>query len=223
MSEKIANQKTFTISQTTILNLKNDWQQHLKTYCSDQSKIEEIFHTLFEKYSEQHRAYHNLSHINYLLESLKNLELTDFDTIYLAAWFHDVIYEPKRNDNEIQSAKLAVELLPRLNLPVEKIRKIEQIILATQKHNAENLDNDGKLFLDLDLSILGADENTYRNYSQAIRQEYSHVPNILYRHGRRKVLENFLKRDIIFFTKFGRDQFENQARLNLANEIKELS
>lgn len=223
MSEKIANQKTFTISQTTILNLKNDWQRHLNPYCSDHSMSEEMFWILFEKYSEKHRAYHNLSHINYLLESLKNYELMDFETVYLAAWFHDVIYEPKRNDNEIQSANLALNQLAKFNLPVDKIRKIERIILATQKHCSENLDNDGKLFLDLDLSILGADENTYRNYSQAIRQEYSHVPDILYSHGRRKVLESFLKLGEIYFTESLRERFENQARLNLANEIKELS
>lgn len=223
MSEKFANQTAFTITQSTILNLETEWQTVLQRYCSDDLKIDEIFQLLVEKYCEKHRAYHNLSHVSYLLEESKKVEFEDFDVVFLATWFHDVIYEPKRNDNETESAKLAVELLQKLNIPNDKIAKIEKNILATQTHSAENLDNDGRIFLDLDLSILGANPEIYLNYSRAIRQEYSHVWNFLYRRGRRKVLESFLKRDVIYFTENLRTRFEKQARLNLANEIKELS
>ncbi len=223
MSKKMANPNFFTISQTDISNLKLDWQNVMQKYCDDAKKIDEIFQILVEKYSEKHRAYHNLSHINYLLGEVQKIDFADFDAVYFATWFHDVIYEPKKNDNEIESAKLAVKLLSNLNLPVNQIAKIEQIIIATQKHSAENLDDDGRIFLDLDLSILGATPEIYQNYSQAIRQEYSHVWKIFYRRGRRKILQNFLQRETIYFTENLRERFENQARLNLANEIKELS
>jgi predicted metal-dependent HD superfamily phosphohydrolase len=223
MSKKITNQDTFTISQTTIPNLKNEWQNVCQIYCSDQSKIDEIFQILVMRYSEKHRAYHNLSHINYLLEEAKKIEFEDADSVYLATWFHDVIYEPKKSDNEIESAKLAVKLLPELNFPNDKILKVEKIILATQRHSAEDLDDDGKIFLDLDLSILGANEEMYQNYSQAIRREYSHVWSFLYRRGRKKILENFLRREVIYFTESLRKRFEEQARLNLTDEIRLLS
>lgn len=223
MSKKFTNPNNFGTRQPTISNLQNDWQKVLLNYCSDESKIDKTFQILVEKYSESHRAYHNLSHINYLLEEAKKIEFADADAIYLTTWFHDLIYEPKKSDNEIQSAKLAVKLLQELNIPDNTITKIEQIILATQTHSDKNLDQDGKIFLDLDLSILGADKEIYWNYSQAIRQEYSQVEDILYRMGRKKVLENFLQRETIYFTENLRERFENQARLNLANEIKELS
>ncbi|HRH40862.1 MAG TPA: hypothetical protein PKY82_04400 [Pyrinomonadaceae bacterium] len=223
MSKKITNPNIFAISQTTISDLKNDWQKVLQKYCADTTNVDEIIQILIDKYSEKHRAYHNLSHINYLLKEAKKFDFADADAIYFTTWFHDVIYEPKKSDNEIESAKLAAKLLQKLILPEETITKIEQIILATQTHSAENLDEDGKIFLDLDLSILGADQEIYQNYSRAIRQEYSHVEYSLYRCGRKKVLENFLKRETIFFTENLRERFENQARLNLANEIKELS
>jgi predicted metal-dependent HD superfamily phosphohydrolase len=223
MSEKISNPNVFSVSETTVFNLQNDWREVLHRFSTAESKIEEIFANLVEKYSEKHRAYHNLGHINYLLEEVKKIELADFNTIFLATWFHDAIYEPKRSDNESESAKLAVKLLPQLNFPAEKTVKVEQIILATQAHSPENLDEDGKIFLDLDLSILGADAEIYQNYSQAIRREYSHVWNFLYRRGRKRILENFLRRETIYFTDNLRDRFEKQARLNLANEIKELS
>lgn len=219
----MANSEIFTISQTTILSRKIEWQTILQKYNSVELKVDEVFQTLVEKYSEKHRAYHNLSHINYLLKEVKNIQFNDFDSIYLATWFHDAIYNPERNDNEIESAKLAVKFLSELNLPSDKIAKVENIIIATQTHSAENLDNDGKVFLDLDLSILGANSDIYRKYSEAIRQEYSHVSEDLYRRGRKRILENFLKREVIYFTENLRQRFEKQARLNLANEIKELS
>jgi predicted metal-dependent HD superfamily phosphohydrolase len=223
MSKKFANQNAFTVSQKTIANLETEWQNLLGRYCSDQSKIDEIFQILVTKYSEKHRAYHNLSHINYLLEEAKNFEFADFEAVFWATWFHDAIYEPKRSDNEIESAKMAVKILSKLSLRDDKIIKIEQIILATQTHSAENLDDDGKIFLDLDLSILGANREIYQNYSRAIRREYAHVPNFLFRRGRKQILENFLKRETIYFTENLRERFEKPARLNLSNEIKELS
>lgn len=223
MSKKTTNPNNFAISQTTISNLKNEWQKVLLNYCSDESKIDKTFQILVEKYSEKHRAYHNLSHINYLLEEAKKIEFADADSIYFTTWFHDVVYDPKKSDNEIQSARLAVKLLLEIGLAENQITKIEQIILATQTHSDKNLDHEGKIFLDLDLSILGAEKEIYQNYSRAIRQEYSHVEDFLYRHGRKKVLENFLRRETIYFTENLRERFENQARLNLANEIKELS
>lgn len=219
----MANQTFFTIDQTVIANLKTDWQNRLRKYCSDKTKIDQIFEFLVEKYSENHRAYHNLSHINYLLREANKIEFEYFDSVYFAIWFHDVIYEPKKSDNEIESAKLAVKLLRELGLNQQTISKIEQMILATQKHSAEDIDADGKIFLDLDLSILGATPDIYQQYSQAIREEYSYVLEILYRQGRKQVLENFLKREVIYFSENLRERFENQARVNLANEIKELS
>ena len=223
MSKKFANQKTFTISQISILKLETELQTILQKYNSDKSLIGEITETLFTKYSEKHRTYHNLSHINYLLEEVKNIQFEDFDSVFLAAWFHDLVYEPKKNDNEIESARIAVKMLSGLNLPADKIAKSEKIILATQTHSAENLDDDGKIFLDLDLSILGANPEIYQKYRRAIRQEYSHVSEDLYRQGRKRILKNFLKREVIFFTENLRQRFEKQARFNLANEIKELS
>lgn len=223
MSKKLANSNIFTVSQTNISNLQTDWQNILEKYCQDETKIDEIFQILVEKYSEKHRSYHNLSHINYLLEEAKKIEFEDSDAIFLTTWFHDAIYEPKKSDNELESAKLAVKLLNEISFPIDRITKIEQIILATRTHSAENLDEDGKIFLDLDLSILGTSKEIYQNYSRAIRQEYSHVWDFLYRRGRKKVLENFLRRERIYFSESLRERFEQPARLNLANEIKELS
>ncbi len=223
MSKQTFNLNIFQVTQSIISKLKSDWQSQTRKFCSNDKIINDISSLLVEKYSEKHRAYHNLSHINYLLKKAEMIDFEDFDSVYFAIWFHDIIYAPKKSDNEVESAKLAVKLLQQLSFPKNKITLVKQIILATQTHSAENLDQDGKIFLDLDLSILGAKPEIYQNYAQAIRMEYSHVWNFLYRRGRRKILESFLQREVIFFSAEIRQNLEKQARSNLANEIKLLS
>ena len=97
------------------------------------------------------------------------------------------------------------------------------MILATKTHTFDSSAPDSKLFLDIDLSILGAPSHIYREYSRAIRREFGWVPRFLYRRGRREVLQGFLSRPSIFFTDEMRNRFESQARLNIKTEIEELS
>jgi predicted metal-dependent HD superfamily phosphohydrolase len=205
-------------SETILRNL-------LQTFSSNSELNNRICAFIFAKYSEKHRAYHNLSHINALLSHAEKFKakFADYESVQFAIWFHDVIYDTKNVDNESESAKIAAEFLNELNAPKSKIEKVEQLITATAKHDANGLDFDGKLFLDLDLAILGQSEIVYQTYSKAIRKEYSFVPWFLYKRSRRNILENFLQREIIYFTQEIRQDFETQARINLANEIKELS
>lgn len=185
---------------------------------------EKIFDLLNLKYSENHRAYHNLNHINFLLALFEKFGefIEDKTSVFFAIWFHDAIYEPRAKDNEKQSAELAVRILSEMSFPNEKISKIEQIILATENHSSENLDFDGKLFLDFDLGILGAESEVYDEYAKAIRREYHFVSEEDYRNGRGRVLQNFLKRDFIYFTDVMREKFEENARQNIEREILEL-
>jgi predicted metal-dependent HD superfamily phosphohydrolase len=179
---------------------------------------------LIEKYSAEDRFYHNLSHIRAMLEAAEKFKdkFADHDSVRLAVWFHDAVYDPKVRTNEAESAALAVNILAELNFPSAQIGKVEKMILATEKHDETGLDKDGKLFLDLDLGILGANAEVYKRYSEAIRKEYSFVPESLYREKRREVLQGFLQRRNIYYTGELRELLEQGARKNIANEIKEL-
>jgi predicted metal-dependent HD superfamily phosphohydrolase len=79
---------------------------------------------------------------------------------------------------------------------------------------------DAALFLDIDLSILGAVPERFAVYDAAIRREYEHVPDDLYRTGRRAVLKTFLERDPLYLTKTFAVRFEKQARANLAAAVE---
>jgi predicted metal-dependent HD superfamily phosphohydrolase len=187
--------------------------------------IESLFNALVEHYSEGARAYHNLSHIQSLLALSESFldKVQNRDSFYFAVWFHDVIYDTQRSDNEEKSAEFAVEALARLGVPEQTMAIAREMILATKHHRGDDLSWDTKAFLDLDTSILGAPEEIYEEYSRAIRKEYSWVPDVLYREGRMKVLNDFLGRERIYDTEEISAKYETRARHNIAGEIRALA
>jgi predicted metal-dependent HD superfamily phosphohydrolase len=78
------------------------------------------------------------------------------------------------------------------------------------------------LFLDLDLSILGSDEKTYKTYARQIREEYRQYSDKEYSAGRTKVLRHFVERERLFFTEHFLGKYEQKARANIAAEIDSL-
>ena len=176
-------------------------------------------------YSEPHRHYHTLRHIAALLALLDRHDPADRDALTLAILFHDIVYDPTRQDNEEASAAWAVRRLESLGFPADLRTRVARLIIAT-RHDRP-LDTSGEpdlaLLLDLDLSILAAPAADYRAYAQAVRREYAFVPDRLYRPGRRRVLEGFLRRERIYLTEPLRTAWERSARANLAAELAELA
>ena len=96
----------------------------------------------------------------------------------------------------------------------------EQII-ATKSHS-ENSESDTNYFTDADLSILGRTPTKYKTYCSNIRKEYSIYPDFLYKKGRKKVVNHFLSMKKIFKTDEFYNRYEEQAKLNLQQELKSL-
>ncbi|MFY0628814.1 MAG: hypothetical protein JXR05_00455 [Flavobacteriaceae bacterium] len=148
-------------------------------------------------------------------------KIVDLDAVLFAIWFHDIVYKSSKKDNEEKSAKLAQSILQKFSIEEERINKVYELILSTKAHQIKlEEDKDNAFLLDLDLYILGQDWKVYQVYIRNIRKEYSLYPDFLYRPGRRKVLEGFLERKTLYFTKKYQDIFEVKARQNLEREIK---
>jgi predicted metal-dependent HD superfamily phosphohydrolase len=190
--------------------------------CRTDREVDRIFQLLVIAYTQPDRHYHNLQHIHHVLTILDRFadRLQDPMSVILAAWFHDFVYDARSTDNEIQSAKLAGELLQDIGLSIGTIDRTQQLILATQGHQADFDDNDLCIFLDADLAILGTNPEQYQIYARAIRLEYSWVSDELYRAGRIRVLESFLQRDRLYHTKLLFNELESRARLNIEAEIR---
>ena len=182
--------------------LRKKWDELVAAYPATSEDGSRAFHILEKKYSEKGRFYHNLSHISALLalaEPIKD-NITDRNSVAFAIWFHDAVYNTRRTDNEEKSAELAATVLKDLRVPDEEISRVREMIIATKEHRVEIDSKDMKIFLDLDLAILGVEPSIYREYREAIRQEYKWVPAFMYRPARRQILEGFLKRDSLYFT-----------------------
>jgi predicted metal-dependent HD superfamily phosphohydrolase len=213
----------FVIDAEQLQRLQSQWQDLVEPYNRAETG-EAVFKELVELYSDNQRAYHNLSHIKALLDTAAGYKaaIENDPAVSFAIWFHDAIYNTRAKDNEEQSGELAVQALSRMAVPDDTIRLVRRMILATKHHQAEGLSDDGKLFLDFDLAILGREAEVYREYSRAIRMEYAWVPEALYRQERQKVLNSFLQRESLYFSRQMAGRFEAQARHNIEEELREL-
>jgi predicted metal-dependent HD superfamily phosphohydrolase len=183
-----------------------------------------LFELLQQQYAREHRVYHCIEHVLNVLDVVDALSsfAGDVDAVRLAAWFHDVVYDPAAADNEAQSAALAARVLPELGLEADRIAEVQRLILLTKDHHVQPGDGNGAVLVDADLAILGEERLVYQGYARAIRAEYAWVPEEEYRQGRLRVLRSFLDRSHIYHTPPMRQQREARARRNLAQEIDSL-
>lgn len=205
---------------------KKEWFSIFDKFSVEKRKSEEAFDKISKDYGSENRFFHDIKHVENLLKFFNQRKdsIRDYDSMRLAAWFHDAVYDVEAANNEEQSAIYARRILKELGIPEDVIVKVEKLILATFKHENADNDNDCSIFLDGDLSILGGDDAVYDAYAKSIWQEYSRIASREYYKQRRKqVLENFLKRERIYFTNEMFEKFEDKARKNIEREIKSLA
>ncbi len=184
---------------------------------------EMVFHHLIVRYSEPHRRYHTVQHLDECFERLAEIK-TDAvhpDEVELALWFHDAVYDTRRQDNEKNSADWARSAVLAAGLPTSVAERVHALIMAT-RHNAVPSGTDEQILVDVDLSVLGAKPERFDEYETQVRDEYSWVPGMVFRSKRRAILKGFLERPTIFSTQKFVEAYEAQARRNLGRSIKKL-
>ena len=178
---------------------------------------------LERRWAEPHRHYHDLAHLRYVLEALDTLrdsgETFDVDVVRRAAWFHDAIYDPRRDDNEERSALLAIDLLSADENPME----VARLVRITRTHAVEDGDTNAAALCDADLAILASDDDHFRRYADGVRREYAYVPDAEFAHGRAAILQSLLNHSALFATETGRTRWEGPARANVIAEIAALT
>ena len=175
------------------------------------------YEELLARYSEPWRKYHTLQHLReciVIFESAVHLAARPAE-VEAGLWFHDAVYELRRSDNEERSARLAEGVLSNADTPREVCARVATLVLAT-KHAASPESPDEQLLVDIDLSILGATESRFAEYARQIREEYSFVPEVVFREKRQAILRSFTARPRIYSTQHFAGLLEQQARVNLA-------
>ena len=182
-----------------------------------------LFERLVAAYSEPHRKYHTLRHLDECFAKLDGLrtDAIHLEEVELALWFHDAIYDTRRQDNEARSADWAREVALAAKLPVAIADRIHRLVMVT-RHDAAPHESDEKVLVDVDLSILAAPAERFDEYEVQVREEYAWVPDSVFRAKRREILEEFLARDAIFNTARFVKAYEARARSNLARALQRM-
>ncbi|MFP6790875.1 MAG: hypothetical protein VB954_12920 [Thalassolituus sp.] len=205
--------------------LESSWQRCWSSLVVDSrahSGGNSVMQLLIAAYNEPQRKYHTEQHLKECLSIFNDHRALAEEPaeIEMALWFHDAIYDIKATGgkNEDQSADWAVEELQKANVAPERVARIKDHILAT-KHSALPQGADQQLLVDIDLAILGAQPERFAEYEQQVRQEYRHVPGLIFNWKRKQILKAFLARSPIYATPELNARFEQQARQNLAGAI----
>ena len=115
-------------------------------YSDDSTFNIQYWQEIADHYSAKNRHYHNLQHIENMLEELEEVkqEIQQMDSLLFSIYYHDIIYQATRSDNEYQSALLFKKRISQTKF--EYIEYSFQQIEATKKHQ-ESDDYDTNILL----------------------------------------------------------------------------
>ena len=185
---------------------------------ADETLVEACIGDVTTYYAEPHRHWHNGAHVSQMLDFVFMNPAGGKSHQFLEVIFHDVIYDPKSSTNEEDSLDFMKVWLSKLYDDPQSFwpdRNWDAGILATKTHQSDNVDI--QVVLDADLEILSESWDKYWSYAQAIRAEYSHVPDVDFARGRADFMEKFLEKPI-YLTESMKG-FEAVARQNIEREI----
>ncbi len=177
------------------------------------------YYLIKKSYDQKHRRYHSLSHIEYCLKKFSQYRkyADDPTAIEMAIFFHDIIWDPTKNNNEKKSAELAEKILKKAKVKKKIISKIKRLIMATTHKNYVN-DIDSRLIADIDLISLAKPIKQYFQDMKDVRWELSIAgKKILFK--RKKFLRSMIDRKRIYQTKDISNKYEKKARQNILKEL----
>ncbi len=176
-------------------------------------RAEAAYDELVQLYAEPARHYHTLRHIRRCLNYLDQARsaIPHPDVVELALWCHDVIYVPGARDNEQRSADWFRQWADDRIVVGERIC---EMILAT-KHTRVPAGLDDRFACDIDLAVLGARRDNFREDGARLRAERPDLDDRAYDMHERTILGNLLARSRIYHTDFFHTLCETRARGNL--------
>lgn len=206
------------------------WDEAVQAVRGDVHGLVSVRDDLVERWSERHRGYHDLRHLDEVLSALQDLRDDTLDdeaewaSVVFAAWFHDAVYAAREGaDNERLSAELARTTLSPNEIGADVVGTVVSLVLASEAHDVPETVGPQAAFHDADLWILSAPEHRFDEYCAAVRREYAAVPDDAYAAGRAAILTPFLERESVYRTDHARRLWEPAARRNLGVELTRLS
>lgn len=186
-----------------------------------------LFETMVSRYTDPRRHYHTLAHLAECFGAFDKLShhCDHPMEVEMAIWFHDAIYDPVRLDNELRSSELAFSSLTESGIELLCASRIAKLVIATD-HRRPPASVDAGILVDVDLAILGADKERFRQYESQIRWEYGYLSDEAYLRGRMQFVARLLKKfksgGHIYCTPEFRRDLEPRAVANLQASLKRM-
>ena len=164
-----------------------------------------------KSYSNKVRSYHDLEHVNYMLELLSDINKTFcipesrffLNVLIYSIIYHDIVYDVKNKDfeNVNLSAELAASMVVKDNN--DFLYSVNRCILATNysefNDSTEYLELE-KFIINLDLHQLASQEETFSENTKKIRAEFEHLTEQEFASGRISFFNKLLNKKSIFLT-----------------------
>ena len=197
------------------------WQRCLRDGATDDSGA--IHRQIVKGYGEPQRRYHTLAHVAHCLTQFDHCKslARNPDALEIAVWFHDVIFEPGRPDNEALSARLYQDLSAGIHAN-EMRQLIDRLIMATLHDGSSLGDADASYMVDIDLSSFGLDWDAFLLDSQNLREENPNLSDSDYYRKLRKFHSSLLARPRFFLSDFFYQRYEQQARDNVSRYLEQV-
>lgn len=157
---------------------------------------------VLKRYGEKHRHFHTFKHILDIVSRIRSMKIraSERDLLLMIALFHDIVYDPRRGDNEERSAEM---FMKNADCEPRFATLVHDAIIDTKAHQGRSAIS--RLFCSLDMSVVSSDYDGLLEWERGIHGEYGFVGNDAYKAGRLA----FLKQAYIDYA----DNSENLARL----------
>ena len=169
---------------------------------------------ILRAYREPHRKYHNLEHLQKMLEHVPHNH-PELHSLLEAILYHDFIYADKLVPSGLNEARSILAYGQHVGRG-HNTERVCEAINATAYHD---LDQPGlcelsKLVLDLDLESFAADRETFLRQSHSVKMEFEpHCESLeQFKEGNIAFLRKLLSRKQLYYIK---TEWEQSARENL--------
>ncbi len=163
-------------------------------------------------------TYHNLDHTIQVVDKIKilakeeNISPEDTENLLLAGWFHDLGCVDDADNHEEESRKIASDFLKQHRFPEERIAKIGELILATDKfYKPKN--HLEEVIKDADLYHLASDD--YFRICENLRQEIKEVHHQKFSKLKWAELNITFFAKHQFYTKFAKENWQPEKEKNV--------
>ena len=163
-------------------------------------------------------TYHNLDHTIQVVDKIKilakeeNISPEETENLLLAGWFHDLGYVDNADNHEEESRKIASDFLKQHQFPEERIAKIGELILATDKfYKPKN--HLEEVIKDADLYHLASDD--YFRICENLRQEIKEVHHQKFSKLKWAELNISFFAKHQFYTKFAKENWQPEKEKNV--------